>query len=551
MNKKILIATAWPYANGHLHIGHVAGLVGSDVCARYFRLKGDDVLFVSGSDCHGTPIAVEAEKQGVHPSEIAEKYHKEFSDNFLNGLSFSYDNYTKTSTDNHYQLVQEFFLKLYKGGQIYKKEEELPYCSNCKRFLPDRYIEGECPVCHFSSARGDQCDNCGNLMEVKNLIHPKCKTCGQAPEWRFSEHFFLKLSAWQKEISSFISKSSGWRQNAKNFSLEFVNQGLRDRAITRDTSWGVPIPLDDYEEKRIYVWFEAVLGYLSASKEWAIKMGDENKWQEFWQNKNALHFYFHGKDNIPFHSIILPIILMSHGNLHLPDRIFSTEYLNLEGKQLSKSRRHAVWLNDFLNDFDSETLRYYLISNGPETADANFSWHDFMAKTNNELIGNFGNFVFRTLSFIKKNFPEGLEFPDKIEKKSAEFLDQLKKTFLIAGEEIESGNFKKALRSIFKIIEDGNRFLNESAPWLSIKTEPEKSANDLAIFGQAIKSLAILINPFLPKTSAKISRSLNMNLENLKWQYPQESLLKVGDLEVLYKKIEIEEIEKQLEKIES
>ncbi len=547
MGKKVLVASAWPYANGSLHLGHVAGLIGGDVLARYYRLKGDDVLFVSGSDCHGTPIAVEADKQGLHPSEIANKYHEEFKDNFLNGLSFSYDNYTKTTTDNHRQVVQEMFLKLYKDGDIYIKEEELPYCSNCQRFLPDRYVEGECYICGFSSARGDQCDNCGNLMETKKLKNPKCKTCGHTPEWKTTEHFFLKLSAWQDKILKFIENSSHWRQNAKNFSREFVAQGLLDRAITRDTEWGVPIPLDGYENKRIYVWFEAVLGYLSASKEWAKNEENDNLWQDFWQNNEALHYYVHGKDNIPFHAIILPTILMSYGNLHLPDRIISSEYLNLEGKQFSKSRGHAVWLKDFLAEFDSDTLRYYLISNGPESSDANFSWTDYMAKTNNELIGNFGNFVFRTLSFVKKNFPEGLDFSENIDERLNDFLNLAKNTFAEAGEDIELSNFKKAVRSIFKIIEDGNRLLNELAPWTMIKTDKEKAANNLAAFVLVIKSLAILIEPFLPQTSAKIKKSLLM--EDLKWQFPAKNKLVVGDLEVLYQKIEFEKIAEQLNRL--
>lgn len=555
MNRKILIATAWPYANGSLHLGHVAGLIGSDVSARYFRLNGDDVLFVSGSDCHGTPIVFEADKQGVEPSEIAEKYHQEFTDNFLNGLSFSFDNYTKTATENHYQTVQEIFLKLYNEGHIYTKEEELPYCNSCQKFLPDRYIEGECYICGFSSARGDQCDNCGNLIDPKKIINPKCKTCGASPEWKLSEHFFLKLSAWQKQISDYIKNSKNWRQNAKNFSQEFVNQGLHDRAITRDTKWGVPIPLEGYESKRIYVWFEAVLGYLSASKEWAKNIGDENKWQDFWSVKtqdfvsSTIHFYFHGKDNIPFHAIILPTILMAYGNLHLPDRIFSTEYLNLEGKQFSKSRKHAVWLNDFLAEFDSETLRYYLVLNGPETADANFSWPDYMAKTNNELIGNFGNLVFRTLSFIKKNFPDGLEFSEKIDDNLKQFLVDIESSFLSVGENIELGNYKKAIKIVFKIIEDSNKLLNERAPWKSIKTDEAQAKTDLAVFAHIIKSLAILINPFLPKTSLKICNSLNIDSENIKWQYPEKTSIKIADLEVLFKKIEAEEIEKQIEKL--
>lgn len=547
MGKKVLVASAWPYANGSLHLGHVAGLIGGDVLSRYYRLKGDDVLFVSGSDCHGTPIAVEADKQGLHPSEIANKYHEEFKDNFLNGLSFSYDNYTKTTTDNHRQIVQEMFLKLYKNGDIYIKEEELPYCSNCQRFLPDRYVEGECYICGFSSARGDQCDNCGNLMETKKLKNPKCKTCGHTPEWKTTEHFFLKLSAWQDKILKFIENSSHWRQNAKNFSREFVAQGLLDRAITRDTEWGVPIPLDGYENKRIYVWFEAVLGYLSASKEWAKNEENDNLWQDFWKNDEALHYYVHGKDNIPFHAIILPTILMSYGNLHLPDRIISSEYLNLEGKQFSKSRGHAVWLKDFLAEFDSDTLRYYLISNGPESADSNFSWQDYLAKTNNELIGNFGNFVFRTLSFIKKNFPDGINFPEKIDNKLEDFLNLTKNAFVSVGEDIELGNFKKAIRSVFEIIENGNRLLNEYAPWTLIKTNREKAGEDLAVFASIIKSLTILAEPFLPKTSAKMKSSLLM--DDLKWQFPDKSRIVVSDLEILYKKIEPEQIEKQLEKL--
>lgn len=536
MSKKVLVASAWPYANGSLHLGHVAGLIGADVLARYHRLKGDDVLFVSGSDCHGTPIAVEADKQGISPSEISSKYHAEFKDNFLNGLSFSLDNYSQTTTDNHRQIVQDFFLKLYQSGDIYLQEEELPYCSYCQRFLPDRYIEGECYLCGFSSARGDQCDNCGNLMETKKLKKAQCKICGSTPEWRATEHFFLKLSAWQDQILKFINDSSGWRQNAKNFSREFVSRGLLDRAISRDTNWGVPIPLEGYEDKRIYVWFEAVLGYLSASKEWAKNKGEENLWKDFWQNDEARHYYVHGKDNIPFHSIILPMILMSFGNLHLPDRIISSEYLNLEGQQFSKSRGHAVWLKDFLKDFESDTLRYYLIANGPESADANFSWSDYFAKTNNELIGNFGNFVFRTLSFVKKNFPAGLDLSDDVDQPLKDFLNLSKKTFTETGEDIEQANFKKALRSIFKIIEEGNRLLNEFAPWTSIKTDKEQTARNLAVFVVVIEALAILIEPFLPQTSLKIQKSLDM--KDLKWQFPESKKFLVVELEILYKKIE-------------
>lgn len=544
-NRKIMIGAAWPYANGSLHLGHVAALIGADILARYFRLNGDSVLFVSGSDCHGTPIALEAERLGSHPLEIANKYHEEFAKNLVDGLAFSYDTYTKTTTENHQQVVQEMFLKLYKTGLIYKKTEELPYCETCHRFLPDRYIEGECPICHFASARGDQCDNCGNLTETKELINPKCKTCGGTPVWKESEHFFLKTSAFQEQLKTWAKASSGWRLNAKNFTIELLNQGFIDRAITRDTKWGVSIPLDGYEDKKIYVWFEAVCGYISASKEWAESSGKKDAWKDFWENDKAIHYYVHGKDNIPFHSIIWPSILLAIGGLHLPDRIISSEYLTLEKKQFSKSRHWAVWLPDFLEKFDFETLRYYLVANGPETSDADFSWKEFAIRTNNELIGTFGNFVYRVMSFIDKNFPEGVNFPKELDKVSADFIKLSEETFKTTSSSIETGRFREALRSIFNLVEEGNRYINNSAPWKAIKTDRQKAENDLAIAGQAIKCLAILISPFLPKSSEQICSETGQDFSKLKWAYPSIDLLKVNNPKTLYKRVEESDINEQ------
>ncbi len=545
--RKILIAAAWPYANGSLHLGHVVGLIGSDILARFFRLKGEEVLFVSGSDCHGTPIVFEAEKQGVEPAEIAQKYHQEFKKTLINGLSFSYDNYSKTTSKIHQETVQEIFLKLFHKGHIYKKNQTLPYCENCQRFLPDRYIEGECPICHFNSARGDQCDNCGNLLDAGQLVRSRCKICGTAPIWKKSEHFFLKLAGLEKELKRWIKQSSGWRSNAKNFTLKLLEKGLKDRAITRDTLWGVPIPLKNYENKRIYVWFEAVCGYISASREWAKKKGKVEKWKDFWENKKALHYYVHGKDNIPFHTIIWPAILLGAGNYHLPDRIISSEYLTLEGKQFSKSRHWAVWLPGFLKNFDGDLARYFLIINGAETADADFSWKEFEIKINNELIGNFGNFIFRVLSFIERNFKEGLKFPTKTSSKQEQFLKLTKKTFFLLENLIEKGEFKKALKEVFKVVEFGNRYLEKTAPWETIKTNPLKTEADLAIAAFAIKSLAILIEPFLPQTSQKICQFVGLDFNKLSWQFPKKEFLKVNLPQHLFKKIEKEEIEKQLE----
>lgn len=544
-NRKILIAAAWPYANGSLHLGHAAALIGSDILARYFRLYGDDVLFVSGSDCHGAPIVFEADRLGIKPSEIADKYHNEFADTLINDLGFSYDIYTKTATKNHYKVVQEIFKRLYQKGFIYAKTEELPYCNHCKKFLPDRYIEGECYLCHFDSARGDQCDNCGNLIETKKLINPKCKICGNSPDWKESEHFFLKLTAFQDRLKRWVNESQGWRTNAKNFTINLLEQGLFDRAITRDSKWGVPVPIKGYESKCIYVWFEAVCGYLSASKEWSKLIGKEKEWKNFWENDKALHFYVHGKDNIPFHTIIWPAILLANENLHLPDRIISSEYLTLEGRQFSKSRHWAIWLPDFLKEFDAETLRYYLVANGPETSDSDFSWKEFQIKTNSELIGNFGNFVYRILSFINKNFPEGVKFPEKPDAKAKEFLALTEDTFSLVSSALEAGRFREGLHYIFKIIEHGNRYINDVAPWSTVKENRVKTESDLAVAGHIIKCLAILLAPFLPRSSERICNNVGLIFSELKWSYSLPNLLVVNNPKPLYKRIETADVEKQ------
>lgn len=545
MDRKILVAAAWPYANDSLHLGHAAALIGSDVLARYFRLNKDEVLFVSGSDCHGTPITVTASQQGVKPSTIADKYHNEFVKTLIDGLGFSYDIYSKTTTENHRKVVQEIFQKLYQKGYIYPKTEELPYCENCKKFLPDRYIEGECPICHFDSARGDQCDDCGNLMDTIKLINPKCKICGNIPKWKQSEHFFLKLSALQDKLKDWVSTSKGWRINAKKFTANLLDQGLHDRAITRDIEWGIPIPIKGYESKRIYVWFEAVCGYLSASKEWSVSIGKKDKWKEFWKNDKAVHFYVHGKDNIPFHTIFWPAVLLSLEDLHLPDRILSSEYLTLEKKQFSKSRQWAVWLPDFLEEFDSEALRYYLIANGPETSDADFSWDNFQTLTNSELIGNFGNFVYRVLSFIKNNFPEGVQIQETIDNKATEFLDLAQGAFSSAGSAIEAGRFREGLRHVLEVAEHGNRYINDASPWSTIKENRSKAGNDLAVAGQVIKCLAILIEPFLPRSSERICNDVGLDFSKLEWSYPSHGSLIVSDPNPLYKRIETSDIEKQ------
>ena len=550
MNKRILVASAWPYANGSLHLGHVAALLGADIIARYARLAGDEVLFVSGSDCHGTPIAVEAEKLGVHPQEIAEKYHEEFRKNLIDDLKFSYDCYTTTTTENHKEVVQDIFTKLYSEGVIYAKTEELPFCLTCERFLPDRYIEGECPHCHFDSARGDQCDECSNLLNPDQLLNPRCKTCGNTPVWRPSEHFFLRLSAFTEQLREWAKKSSGWRTNAAKLTLSLLKEGLPDRAITRDTDWGVPIPLEGYDDKRIYVWFEAVCGYLSASKEWSQKQGSDNSWERFWKDDSAIHYYVHGKDNIPFHTIVWPAILLGYSGLHLPDRIISSEHLTLKKDQFSKSRSWAVLLKDFLEEFDPETLRYYLISNGPETADADFTWENYRTRTNTELIGTFGNYVHRVLSFSKTNFPDGVHFPSSLTEKQEELLKKAEGCFDSVQTLIEEGHLREGLRQVIELSADGNRYLNDESPWKSIKEDQTKAELDLAVALHLVRCLAILASPFLPTTGERIGASLGES-STVSWKYLKPAFTVIGKVEPLYKKIEEQSIERQISLLES
>jgi len=513
----IFIGAAWPYANGSLHLGHVAGLLGADFLARYYRLKGNPVLFVSGSDCHGTPIEVKAEQEQTTPQKIVEKYNREFRDTLIEGLDFSYDLFTKTANPFHYKLVQKYFLDLLGKKYIYEKTQQLPYCKNCKHFLPDRYIEGECPICHFVPARGDQCDNCGSILDAKDLINPRCKICGSKPVWKNSKHFFLKLSVFEKDLIKWVKKSIGWRKNAKNFTLKFLEKGLHDRAITRNTKWGVPIPLKGYAGKTIYVWFEAVSGYLTASQEYSEKIGKPDYWRPFWCTDNIVpgpespkHYYVHGKDNIPFHTVIWPAILMGLGKLNLPDVIVSSEYLTFEGKQFSKSRNWGVWLPDFLAGYDPDTLRYYLGINGPENADGDFSWKEYQTKTNTELIGKFGNFINRVLNFLTNNFenvvPELIN-PDKFDNK---ILNNCKEIFPAVGKDIEITKFHNALKTILNFTEECNRYIDQKEPWRSIKSDKQTAANTLHICSQIVSALQLSITPFLPKTAKKIQKQLHI-----------------------------------------
>ncbi|MDD4607351.1 MAG: methionine--tRNA ligase [Patescibacteria group bacterium] len=546
MSKHVLIAMAWPYANGSLHLGHVAGLLPSDILARYYRLKGDKVLFVTGSDCHGTPICYKAQEQNKTPQEIADFYHQEFKDSFAK-LSFSFDLYGQTTSEEHKKIVQKLFLNLYEENLIYEKEEQQFYCPKCQKFLPDRYIEGQCPKCNSSNARGDQCDDCGALLDPQDLINPQCKLCGTAPELKPTKHLYLKLSAIEKDLKKWLEHTTYWRTNALNFTQQFLAQGLKDRAITRDIDWGVEVPIQGYENKRIYVWFEAVSGYFSMSQIWAKQQGDEDLWKKWWQNKNSFHCYIHGKDNIPFHTIIWPAILMPQ-KFNLPNQIISSEYLSLEGKQFSTSRNWAVWLPDYLAKYPADALRYYLSINGPENHDADFSWENFTQRFNSELVNNYGNFVHRTLSLIGKYFDHHLPEVKKMSDNSKDLLKNCQKVFEQAGQFLEQGEIMKAIKTIMDLAQQGNQYIDQQAPWR--ESDENKKAECLSTCAQLIYNLSILFYPFIPQTSEKLHDLLNIQSDQVTWQYSELEAGKNFDKSVpLFEKIDAELVQEEKEKL--
>jgi len=423
LNENIFIGVAWPYANGPLHLGHIAGAcLPADIFARYHRLKGSKVLMVSGSDQHGVPITIRAEQESATPQEIADKYHRQFMDCWEK-LGISYDLYTTTGTPNHTRVTHDIFISLLNRGHIYKDSMLQAFCPKCQRFLPDRYLEGTCPNCGFEQARGDECDECGRPLDPSDLKQIRCSLCSTTPRFESSEHFFLRLSAFQGELTGWIKEQTHWRRNVLNTSRKFLNEGLRDRAITRDLDWGVTVPQPGFEHKRIYVWFENVIGYLSASKEWADLHGDDTAWQPFWQG-DAKSFYFLGKDNIFFHTLSWPATLIGYGGLNLPYNVPANEFLTIEGKKLSTSRNWAIWLHDYLERYDPDPLRYFLAANMPETGDSDFSWYEFLRRNNNELVATYGNLAHRVLTFAYRNFDRAVPEPGELDEHSQGLLKE-------------------------------------------------------------------------------------------------------------------------------
>jgi methionyl-tRNA synthetase len=532
MTERILVCTAWPYANGDPHIGHLAGsYIPPDVFARYHRLVGNQVLMVSGSDSHGTPITVRADAEGLTPLEVFERFHVRFLETWQR-IGISYDLFTHTDTENHHRVAQDIFLACLTNGYLYKEAQNQLYSESEGRFLPDRYVEGTCPHCGYSAARGDQCDNCGKLLDATELINLRSKIDGTTPVLRETEHFFLDLPKMGDRLWAYLNdgKKDHWRPTVINFSRGYLKEGLKGRPITRDIEWGIPVPLPGYDQKRLYVWFEAVMGYLTASIEWAHNVGQPEKWKEWWYDPSAKTYYFMGKDNVPFHTIIWPAELMATVRLYdddpnhtfnLPYDVPANEYLNMESQKLSKSRNWAIWAPDLLSRYDPDAIRYYLIAIAPEARDTDFTWADFVRRNNDELVATWGNLVNRMLGFAYKHFDGRVPAPGALDDADRSILATAETGFQGVGELLASVHLKAALDEAMTVARAANVYLDQKAPWFQIKTDRAATATTVYVVLRVIDNLKVLMAPFLPFTSQSLHEMLGYEGQLFGRQYLQ------------------------------
>ena len=501
--RNVLIGGAWPYANSSLHLGHLAALISGDFLKRYHELLGDNVIYVSGTDCHGTPITERAKKEGIEPKDIAEKYHKEFTDVF-NKMNFSYSLYGKTCDEYHKNHVEEMFLKMYKNNYIYSKKNEQPYCEHCGRFEADRELELICPNCGLVT-KGDQCD-CGYIPKEEDLIGATCKECGNKTVQKENTHLYLALSKFQKQIEQYTKeKQDNWRIASKNETEKYLKEGLKDRAVTRDLSWGVDIPIEGFEDKKMYVWIDAVLGYVTATQSFCKENGLD--WEDFWKDndENDIKIYMcHGKDNITFHSIILPVLLMAmEEKYHMPDTMVATQYLNINSEKISKSKGNGITVLQMVEDYNVDSLRYYMISHGPENRDVDFTIENYVDVHNADIVNKFGNFVNRTLKF------KGLEeIPLGI--MDTQIKEKIDETYEMVSKDIENLEFKKACQKIIELIELGNKYYDERKPWIQRKENIEEFNNTIYTCANVIANLSNLLEPIMPEASSKLRKYLKI-----------------------------------------
>lgn len=555
MPENILVCAAWPYANGSIHLGHVAGCyLPADIFARYHRLKGNNVLMVSGSDAHGTPVTITAEANGSTPEEVASSYQEEFLQDWKD-LGISFDLFTSTHTDNHFSVSQDIFLKLYEKDFIYKDTMSQPYCEDHQRFLADRYVEGVCPHCHDGGARGDQCDACGNTLDPKDLIDMRHRDCSAKPVFRETEHFFLRLSAFEQQLLDWTRQQDHWKPNVKNFTVGFLEGGLKDRAITRDITWGVPVPIPGYEDKRIYVWFEAVIGYLSAAIEAGDELGNPDLWMDFWKD-NARSFYFMGKDNIPFHTVIWPAMLLGYGGYNLPYDVPANEYVNMESQKISTSRNWVINLKDAVQRYDPDPIRYTLSAIMPETSDSNFTWDEFVRRNNDELVATFGNLVNRVLSMIHRNFDGQVPSQNNVGTSEVEINKLAEATLISVSESIELCKFREGLTHCMSLAREVNRYLDEKAPWTAIKSDRDSAGTTLNNSVNIINCLKTLLHPYLPFSTQALHEMLGLEggVEKNGWTWKSQELTpghKLGEVKRLFDKLDDSVAEEELNRLGS
>ena len=522
MAERILIGVAWPYANGPIHQGQLSGAyLPPDIFARYHRTAGNEVLMVSGSDCHGTPITVRAEREGRTPQDVINEFHQSFLDTWER-MGISFDLFTTTATENHARVAQDFFVKMVQGGYLEEGTQTLPYCAQEQRFLLDRYVEGACPHCGFEGARGDQCDNCGKTLDPLDLINPRCRFDGTTPETRESTHFFFRFGKIQEQLLAWLTdgQKEHWRKTVLNYSISEVRKGIPDRAMTRDLEWGIRIPFEGFEHKRIYVWFEAVIGYFSASVEWAQRQGTPDAWEKWWKDPAAKTYYFVGKDNITFHAIIWPAFLMAYQGLNLPFDVPANQYVNIGGAKTSTSRNWAVWIPDYLSRYDPDPLRYYLAATMPETQDSEFTWSEFVRRNNDELVSTWGNLVNRVLSFTYRNFDGRIPEPGALSDLDQAMIARAEAALAETGEHIRWCRFRAALGAAMTAAREANQYLEQTAPWKAIKEDRQVAARSLYTAIAVIDTLKTAFYPFLPFTSQQLDHFLggNGDIQSRGWQ---------------------------------
>lgn len=525
--KTILIGGAWPYANGSLHIGHLAALLPGDVLARYYRARGDRVFYVSGSDCHGTPITIRAKQEHSTPEEVSECYHREFCDVFAK-LGFSYDLYTKTTDERHKTFVKAFHKRLYQSGYVEERTVKQAYCPVCDKILTDRLVVGICPACG-EPTRGDQCDACGEVLDADTILRAACAECGTALTFRETTQLFLLISKLKQELCDFLASHPYWRKNAIAFTKRYIDEGLRDRAITRDLDWGIDVPKEGYGQKKIYIWAENVLGYLSATAVLCEERGID--FREVF-GAHTRHYYVHGKDNIPFHTIILPSLLLAHGEgLRLPDDIISSEYITLEGRKISTSHNWAVWAKDLVREYHPDAIRYFFLANGPEKRDTDFSFREFKEQNNAELVGAWGNLVNRTLAFAAKYLNGRIPSAGICDEIAA----KVEAAYASVGQKMERGAFKEALEALLELVRFGNQYYDLHRPWKTRTEDPETCAETIGNCAYLIANLAVLLHPFLPFSSEQVFRWLGVTQ---KWEPQSVSAeLVPSDLSILFARI--------------